>query len=495
MQRKRALVALAVAAGLAAGVLTVVWWQDDAACHSDLGQPESTDGVSVERLTSGKIAEPPESLPQFELADYAEQVTALAAAPGGSVLGELTALYRGTFDRETLSWEVPTLVGLRGSDLIVASSGGLPGLPWQSAVAAVNLDGNGKSLRWARSFEGNALGGGVVGDRLVTLGIPEDRAPEVASINLVNGDVAWCYRVGADTETPWMPPLDGSRTADGDLIVTRFITDEEGDQLRGAQTVRIDAETGDVRWEVTDDEPNVVRNQDVLGDLVIQSSAGEDGGGPTPQMSFDGNCELQPSSSPVIARNVADGRVAWKYAPRTGKDTNAGQFVIGATEDRVLIAQGLGVAAEPKATEQVCADVRYEGRLVALDRTGRTVWEHDVDYEALRDNVASAFTVAGDLLIGQTKGQLRAWRLGDGSVAWQSAGAGLDLRRAVAVDGRLLVPGSGLSEVDLDTGNVERVLQDELRIGEVLVDDGQVVLDTEVGVAVFARQPGANPER
>jgi outer membrane protein assembly factor BamB len=492
--RKRLLVGLSGLLVLGVSVVVVRWVRSGDGCRADVGDLESVDDLSLDRRTDDGLGEPPESMGTGDQEAYDGAVQALTAPPGGSTLGDLEAFYPGTYDPEATSpWDVPTPIGLWGDTLVVATElGGLPGMPWEATLTALDADGD-DSPRWVRSLDefpgwlryldDRGLGGGQVGDRFVALVLLRDRAPEALSIDPVDGQLVWCRRIGPGGDAPSLPAIAGSQTPDGDLLVARFVTDDDG-TAPGAMTVRLDADSGDVEWEVTDDQPLAVRKQDAVGSLVVQSLREEDG--PAPEIAYRSDGEVRAYDEPVVARSVDDGTLLWAHPPVQRDDTATSQFVIGAVEERIVVAQATQVA-EPDGSRSV-DDVDIEGRIVALDPGGEVQWEIDVPFPTLRRSAATAFTLAGDLLVGPTgENRLGAWHLDDGSVAWDLDSDGMSQDRAHVVDDHLLHPGRGLTEIDLRTGTATPALGEGVQASRILVGDEHVAIRTNIGIAVFSR--------
>ena len=112
--------------------------------------------------------------------------------------GDLVAgrLWKSLFERPS--------VGTFGDDgLVLAGPGGIPGSEYDGAVVAA--DAASGEARWGIGVTGYGAGGGPVGDSYVTLGIPKDRAPELAAYDLKTGERQGCTKLGDDVDTGFEP--------------------------------------------------------------------------------------------------------------------------------------------------------------------------------------------------------------------------------------------------------------------------------------------------
>jgi hypothetical protein len=450
-------------------------------CRTDLGEPDWAEGLTVERRTADDLSEPPD-VDDIGRQEYQEAVEALEIQPDVVAVGELEVFYPGTYG-DSRTWNSPTPIGLWDDTLVVLSSGQWLGTTWrqESTLIAVDLSADGAPL-WVSAFEGRKADVSPTGETLTTWAIPRDRAPEAMGIHPENGEVAWCQSIGPNDDTVSRATVTGSPTSDGDLVVSRFLTGDDG-WAPGATTARLDAGTGDVLWEVTEDAPEFVGRQATAVDLIIQSL--REDGGPQPTVRYGRGEELPVLTAPVVARHVDDGSRAWIYAPETEEHGTIDHYLIGTTDDRVILAQGR-VETDPPGSHNI-NDTIEQGLIVALDHAGEVAWETEIPFDQLRW-ADEGFIMTDELLIDRTGESIRAWSLDDGAVAWNATDVDGRPAHGVVVDDRLLVPGIGsLTEVDLNDGTSRPVLRDGVSADPVLVSEDRIVMATRAGLAVFTR--------
>jgi len=385
--------------------------------------------------------------------------------------GDLVAgrLWKSLFERPS--------VGTFGDDgLVLAGPGGIPGSEYDGAVVAADA-ATGEAL-WGVGVTGYGAGGGPVGDSYVTLGIPEDRAPELAAYDLKTGDRQGCTTLGDDMDTGFEPPLD-SVALEGDDVVVAWPADE------GVTVGRFDPVDGDESWHTAvATTTNSVRVDDLGSVLAVSQFDGEE---------IDTNKTLNQGQGHVrgvTALDAADGSVAWTW-PDPEPDVLAGSVIVtGADSDL-----GLVFAIEVSLADEDSDMVRD---LVALDDTGAEVWREPLDSEYCNvghwdDLVVSSCPNAPLAARDESTGELLWSDPGDsdlvGGLVRPQSGRSVDLGDGT----RLQLADDGLIQVDVATGAITHLVTEEALgsyVSGIDLVGEHLVLSTESGIFVFDRSSG-----
>ncbi len=368
---------------------------------------------------------------------------------------------------------VPTAGAADDDHVYLASGGGWIGTEYDGSLAVADVaTGAGE---WGVGVTGYGAGGGPVGDSFVTLGIPEDKAPEVAAYDLETGDRQSCTKLGEDTDTGYDPALGTAEVGAGDVVVAR---EDDGDE--GLAVTRLDPATGDEDWSSTADLSSNEVVVDDAGEVVVLSAV------PSSE---------QPEGYPygtvvgIGALDAGDGSRAWTWPDVPAPEDGAiGVKVVGADPDagRIYVLERQSKAGREE-------DV---SRVVALDADGAEVWDLDLPEEYCEAGLwgDQVVTACGDPV-------LAAYDAATGAPRWTSAseirivGGVIRLgpeRSADLGDGtRLLMENDGLLRVDTGTGEITTaVTEEELGtwVSGIEVVGDHLVLSTETGVFALERE-------
>jgi outer membrane protein assembly factor BamB len=410
----------------------------------------------------GPALQPPDELDP----NLRDRLTALPAPFGDVVAG-----------REWKSFTSRPSVGEIDDDTIyLAAGGGLVGTEYAGSVVAADVS-TGKT-RWGVGVKGYGAGGGPVGDSFVTLGVPEDKAPQLAAYDAGSGERQSCTKLGDDTESGDDPALASDTVGDDDVVVAR--EDEHDDA--GLVVTRLDPRTGDEAWSVAADIGFSHPVVDDTGGGVVISGVPADR---PPMPSSFGNGQVVG----LTALDAEDGSAAWTWPADAPEGGTTSVKVVGTDPD----------AGRVYAIEAVRgADAKTTSRLVALDDQGAEVWA---------EPLAADYCEAGlwDELVVTSCGEpaMAAYDAATGSPRWTSpteiriVGGVIRLGPGRSVDlgdgSRLQLANDGLLRVDTATGEITpAVTEEELGTyvsGIDLVGD-HLVLSTETGVYALAREDG-----
>jgi outer membrane protein assembly factor BamB len=353
--------------------------------------------------------------------------------------------------------------------------GGLIGTATSGAI--VQVDGETGQPTWGRRQVGYGAGGGDLADRMVLMHTPRNKAPRVTAVNTGNGDLAWCTKLGKDSETHWRPTFDSAASGDAIFIVRE--SDAENDSDDDVRLSRIDARSGKVNWNKPVAGLRQADSVQVLHDQVLLSPFHTDLDANGRSRILDPDYSSQPvgDRGAVVARSAADGTAAWSY--RGPDDRGWINNVVGTGKDvAVVLSRRSSYQGELLVNETWMA---------GIDRTGKQLWKHDFkdQFDYL---LRGPFEVAGDLVLSHEKGDskdtstLVARSLTDGTERWrtQLAGTGSPLRPGASeVLGNSLLASTyedGVLAVDLGSGAVTNPLPGK-KIGPIdrIVSDGRTV--------------------
>ncbi|WP_148573243.1 PQQ-binding-like beta-propeller repeat protein [Nocardioides caldifontis] len=404
-----------------------------------LGGPSCGVEVSEPTGTSTELVPVAELAPSGSVGDERQPV--LDAVDG---LGLGTVVAGRFFDSG-----VPSLVPV-GGDLALAAS---------RSVRLVALpDGE---VRWGRSFGGDAAGGGLVGDRFVTL--VGGSSPTLVSFAPDSGEVSSCVEL----------PVAGGEAAT--LLTDQAATDVVVAVAPPASPVRLARvdPAGSVEWERSLPEVTEAGSVDVFGSSVVVGRLGQD---PVrrSEMAVAGGI----AGPTVTTWSLADGERGWTFPE---DPTSTAADVVGVVDDQLLVLASTG------------AGRASEDRLVALDADGEQRWS-----VGLGRGLWSA-SLSGSLVLvhgADPRGgpQLRAFDAATGDPAWtvRSSAAptvGQQPRRsfggAVVLGSSLALPSpNGVLLVDPVSGEVER-RDSDVAVEQLLPVGDHLVVRTDEALLVL----------
>ncbi|GAW51052.1 MULTISPECIES: PQQ-binding-like beta-propeller repeat protein [unclassified Nocardioides] len=368
----------------------------------------------------------------------------------------------------------PSVGDIDDDTIYLASGGGLIGSEYTGSVVAADVTSG--NARWGVGVKGYGAGGGVVGDEFVTIGVPEDEAPQVASYDLESGDRQGCTKLGDDTESD--PTLGSSTVGDGDIAVA-WAAGEGGLVVR-----RLDPVSGDEVWENDDiDHSSVHVEVDDAGQLVVVSQvASSDPVGE----GISGYGDLRG----ITALDADRGTVAWSWPDAGAADQATAVKVIATDPDA-----GRVYVLEDSITED---STKHATAVVALDSDGQEVWrsalrskycEGTLWDDAVITSCPGVPLVSLDAATGEQRWETKQSKDLPGDVIRFGSGRSADLGDGT----RLVMASDGLLSVDTATGEITPAITEEglgtFVAGIDLVGD-HLVLSTESGVFVLDREPG-----
>lgn len=338
-----------------------------------------------------------------------------------------------------------TTVGARPDSVQVAVSGAaLPGWEVSGALASVSLESG--RARWARQFGGHGAGGGVIDGSLVSAQLPEDEAARIAAVDVADGSLRWCTKIGDDMETEWDPAFDLAVDPAGNGSV---LLPSPPDSNRFPMH-NIDLATGAVRWERAHEIRVGSPELHSFGALAVLSPSTAN------RPVAHSNAQTDEYSYRTIgltAVSAENGDASWHYV--RGKDWTSA--LVGASDD-------VGVAVDRRVHLTRTGD-EYEEKqhasLTGLDPAGKVRWRTSVPaLFGAKDDIA----IVDDLVLTKepdgTKGRNQRYRVvardvTSGQVRWRSAPAqnppSLDSLRT---DGSIAMPRYGTRAIDLVTGRL-----------------------------------------
>ena len=373
---------------------------------------------------------------------------------------------------------VATLANSNDGDVrFKVGDGGLLGSG--TAAAVVQVDGETGKPVWGRRQESSGAGDRDLADRMVLMRMPRDTAPRITAVDTSNGDLAWCAKVGndSDTDSRWT----FASAASGDALFVVRPSDGRKDSDHDVRLARIDARSGKVNWNKRVAGLDQADSVHVLQDQLLLSRFPTDLDDDARSPILDPDRKSEPpvkDRGAVVARSAADGTPTWSYR---GPD------------DRGWISNVVGTGKDVAAV--ISRRSSYQGKtlvsetwLTGIDRTGKQLWKHDFKNQ-FGYWLIDSFKVAGDNLLsyeksdGKPKGaDLVARSLTDGTELWrtQISATGSPLRHGASeVLGNSLLANTfddGLIAVDLGSGTVTNPLPGK-KIGPIkgIVSDGRTV--------------------
>ncbi|GAA0958679.1 hypothetical protein GCM10009554_71240 [Kribbella koreensis] len=354
--------------------------------------------------------------------------------------------------------------------------GGLIGT--ETAGAIVQVDAKTGQSVWGRRQVGYGAGGGDLAGHLILMHTPRNKAPRVAAVNTGNGDLAWCTKLGKDSETRYRPTFDSAASGDALFVVRESDADNESDD--DVRLSRIDARSGDVNWNLPVEGLGQADSLQVLHDQILLSPFHIDLDANGRRQVLESGDMSQPVNDrgAIVGRSVADGSATWLY--RGPDDRGWINNVVGTGKD-------VAVVISRRSSYQGKLLVN-ENWLTGIDRTGKQLWKHDFKGQ-FTDLRRDSFLVTGDLVLSHEQrdskadtSTLVARSLTDGTERWrtQLTGTWSPLRPEAAqtLGNDLLAStyGGGLTAVDLRSGAVSNPLPGR-KIGPIdrIVSDGRTV--------------------
>ncbi|MEU0092683.1 PQQ-binding-like beta-propeller repeat protein [Kribbella sp. NPDC006257] len=372
---------------------------------------------------------------------------------------------------------VATLANSNDGDVrFKVGDGGLLGSG--TAAAIVQVDGETGKPVWGRRQESTGAGDGDLAGRLVLTRMPRDTAPRITAVETSNGDLAWCTKVGkdSDTDSRWT----FASAASGDALFVVRPSDGRKDSDHDVRLARIDARSGKVNWNKRVAGLDQADSVHVLQDQLLLSRLPTDLDDDARSRKLDPDHKSEPpvrDRGAIVARSTSDGTPTWTYR---GPD------------DRGWISNVVGTGKDVAAV--ISRRSSYQGKtlvnetwLTGIDRTGKQLWKHDFK-DQFGYWLIDYFKVAGGLLLSYEKGErpktsdLVARSLTDGTERWRtqiSATASPLRHGASEVLGNSLLANTfddGLIAVDLGSGAVTNPLPGK-KIGPIkgIVSDGRTV--------------------
>lgn len=304
------------------------------------------------------------------------------------------------------------------------------------------LDGATGEIQWSRAQRGADRGVVPMGDRAAFIQAPEGRPLTVATVDLHDGAVAACARLGEATSV-FSDRTTVSPVGDDAVVVSQTLPGDR--QLLSLLDLGADTP----RWQRDLTPPEAASDLWSAGEVVVANG--------TPGDSFrvwEAAVEqdrYQPEQLRLRAYALADGAPAWEYAPdAAGGDPYVPQIVATTEEAVTILAMRLHQS-----------DHTLEIQLVVLDAaTGQPRWAQELPPAS-----ASRLPEArqwGDTVVAYVPGpdgpELLAYDSATGQDRWRiEAPVGNLGSSAVTHTGTVLLPtggdGAGLVELELADGS------------------------------------------
>ncbi|MQW77953.1 PQQ-binding-like beta-propeller repeat protein [Nocardioides sp. dk4132] len=421
-------------------------------------------GAGVETLDAGDIGQVLQPGAAISGADPAllGALEALPAPFGSLVAGRA---FEGSMSR-------PSVGAVDADTAYLASGSGLLDGEYDGQVVLTDVATG--AARWGVGVREYGAGGGPVGDLFLTLGIPADRAPQLAAYDVGSGERVACTEIGEDAETGFDPALGSTSVAGGDVVVAR--EDPEG----GLALSRLDPRSGEERWRRAVEHRGPQAVLDDAGPVVVSSAYG--------RSDLLGGANLQPGQVVgLTALDTESGEPAWTWPSAVPKSHAVQAEVVGTdTEAGRVYALVRTWSGEPSSAR---------ARVVAIDADGEEVWSRGLP----GDHCDAALW--GELVVTACgRPALAGLDVATGAPRWTTRRV-LDHPHTIDVSGRPAVDlGDGtrlqpaaddLYRIDTTTGRATAVATEaDLRtyVAGVETVGEHLVLSTASGVFVFERE-------
>ncbi|GAA0958676.1 hypothetical protein GCM10009554_71230 [Kribbella koreensis] len=345
--------------------------------------------------------------------------------------------------------------------------------------ALVQVDGETGQPVWGRHQVGYGAGGGDLANRMLLMRMPRDKAPRITAVDTSNGDIAWCTKVGKDSDTDSRWTFGSAASGDALFVVRPSDATKKSDH--DVRLARIDTRSGKVNWNKRVAGLDEADSVQLLHDQVLLSRFPTDLDDIGRSRKLDPDRKSEPpvrDRGAVVARSAADGTPTWSY--RGPDDRGWISNVVGTGKD-------VAVVISRRSSDQG-KTLMTETWMTGIDRTGKQLWKHDFKNQ-FGYWLIDSFKVTGDLVLSYEKSNskpkssdLVARNLTDGTERWrtQISATGSPLRQGASeVLGNSLLANTfddGLLAVDLGSGAVTNPLPGQ-KIGAIkgIVSDARTV--------------------